>query len=68
MRESNAELWHIAGRHVDTVETVSDVDLQEVDGTIIRVGESDLPEDTVESMAKLHGFAGGETSGVGIHV
>jgi hypothetical protein len=68
VRESHAQFRHIARRYVESVEPVSDVDLQEVDETIVGVGEADLSEDTLESMAKLHGFAGGKASRVGIYV
>jgi hypothetical protein len=68
MRESHTQLGYISRRNVDSVEPVSDVDLQEVDRAIVGVGEADLAENALESMTKLHGFAGSKASGVGIHV
>jgi hypothetical protein len=46
------------------VETVGDVPLGEVDGTVARVMVTDAPEDAREGASELHDFRGPEGLGV----
>lgn len=64
MRERDSKLGHVTGRNIYSVETIGDVNLQQVDGALGRVGKAELPKDSVQGVPKLHGFSGCQPCGL----
>jgi len=58
--EDHAETWYIFDSQIDPVKTVTDVEFTQVDWTESGVCEEDFSEDSVQGVAKLHCFLGGE--------
>jgi hypothetical protein len=57
-RESHAELEDIRGSNANAVETIGDVDLDKLNGTVGRVSQDNVSKQARQGVAKLHGVAG----------
>jgi hypothetical protein len=54
----DAELGDVVGPDLDSVESVSEIDFDKVDGAELGVGVDDLAEDALQGATKLHGLSG----------
>ena len=49
-------MWDVVWCKVDAIESIGNVQFDDVDWAVCWVGKKDMPEDAIECVPKLHGF------------